>query len=375
MPVKELDASESYSFEPTPLRVSLTGVTADTGVTLQALDQAGNESASHRLSAIEMILTPQPRRLRLVAIPGASTTFAPGTQLGLSLRTEGASSESEQIIVSQFDVGAFSSCEMAVLEFAVGRSVITVAGGRSPESGAPLGGPAGSTGGIVVGEQDWLQPGRYAFRDAARSEHVEQTTSSWGLVVDGSASMAALHAAGQLDDLLVLVAGVMVEWTGRAAQGAAVTAPRQFVEVTSAQDDPRHLSATAFGEREPASCCELAPAIAHVAARFGGEGLVVVVTDGVPADVDGVAGLLQDTPRLALSLVTLGRSRFSLPADLPQQWWEEELWALDPLAGLPNVRVVALAGGGNGSPSVELGEGRPAQLAARLTQPLGAGRP
>jgi len=375
VPVKELDASESYSFASTPLRIVLTGITADAGVTLQAVDQAGNESASHRLSAIEMILTPQPRRLRLVATPSSSTTFAPGMHVGLSLRTEGASAEPEQIIVSQVDVGAFSSHEIAVLEFAVGKSVITVTGGRSPERVTPEGIASAPTEDSGAGDQAWLQPGRYAFRDAVRSTHVEQSTLSWGLVLDGSASMAALHAAGQLDELLVLVAGVMVEWTGRTADGAALTGPRQFVEVPSAAQDPRNLSASAFTDREPASYCELAPAIDCLATRMGGEGVVVVVTDGVPADVEAIVHLMEANPRLTQSLVTIGQSKHSVPADVPQQWWEEELSALDPLAALTNVRIVALGRGTGVAPCVDLGDGRPAQLAAKLISPLRVSSP
>jgi hypothetical protein len=55
---------------------------------------------------------------------------------------------------------------------------------------------------------------------------------------------------------------------------------------------------------------------------------------------------------------------------MPRDWWEEELSALEPLACLPNVRIVALGRGAGGSPSIELGDGRPAQLAAQLISPL-----
>jgi hypothetical protein len=182
--------------------------------------------------------------------------------------------------------------------------------------------------------------------------------------------MAALHAAGQLDDLLVLAAGVMVEWTGRAADAVALTGPRTFVEVPSARQDPRRLSAFAFTDREPALYAELAPAIKWVADRLDGDGVVVVVTDGVPADVDAIARLMEGRPRLVQALVTTGRSKYSLPLDMPRDWWEEELSALEPLACLPNVRIVALGRGAGGSPSIELGDGRPAQLAAQLISPL-----
>jgi hypothetical protein len=369
VPVKELDESESYTFASTPLRVILTGVDADAGVRLQAVDQAGNESASHRLSAIEMILTPKPRRLRLVATPGTSATFAPGTHVGLSLRTEGPNAGSEQIIVSQFDVGAFDSREIAVLEFAVGKSVITVTSSRAPAAHTPKASGFVPSANAEVPDQEWLQSGRYAFRSAVGSKHVQQTAASWGLVLDGSASMAALYAAGQLDDLLLLAAGVMVEWTGRTAGAAAFTRPRQFVGVSSAGQDPRTLSSSAFTDREPALYSQLAPAIQSVGADLGGDGVVVVVTDGVPSDVDAIADLMARSPRLVLSLVTIGRSKYSLPADLPEQWWEEELSAMDPLAGLSNVRIVALGRGTGGSPSVELRDARPSQLAACLIRP------
>src|SRR5690348_4013025 len=118
MAIRELDAGQSHTFPSTALRVQLTGASPNAGVLLRALDQAGDESVTVRLTDIEVVLTPQPRRLRLVATPSNGGSFPAATSLGLTLRTEGASVVGEQILVSAVDVGALMSHEVAVLEFA-----------------------------------------------------------------------------------------------------------------------------------------------------------------------------------------------------------------------------------------------------------------
>src|SRR4051812_44362262 len=123
MLIKELDPGQSHTFGLFPLRVEITGAPATGVVRLMAVDQAGHESVTVRLTDTEVVLTPQPRRLRIVAEPVGGGSFPGGLRIGLAIRNEVANVASEQVLVSAIDVGALSSHEIAVLEFAADRSI------------------------------------------------------------------------------------------------------------------------------------------------------------------------------------------------------------------------------------------------------------
>jgi hypothetical protein len=404
MATKELDPGQQHTFALAPLRVQLTG-TFGAGVVLRAVDQAGAESpqATVRLTESEMVLTPQPRRVRLVASP-AGGSFAAGTTLGLMVRTEGANVAADQVMVSPFDVGALKSREIAVIEFAEGRSVLSVL--AAPGGGSPLVAPPPSSAqadsrlasaqaapaspaapapayGAAAPRQDllgdddqlpWLQSGRYAFRDADKvsgsGPGPEAPVTSWGIVLDGSASMRRLWSEGHLEDLITLVAGIGVEWT-RTWPGAAVAAGVKVTNNPSALRDPVALLAAGFGTLEPSSWSNLATGVEQAFGLLGRDGLVLVLTDGVPGDVDRLAALASALPQARIGLVTLGRSGYGLPSDGPCDWWSEELAGLEDLAALANVRVAAVQRRDDGS--LNLSERRPAELALALTGPARRG--
>jgi hypothetical protein len=406
MATKELDPGQQHTFALAPLRVQLTG-TFSAGVVLRAVDQAGDESphTTVRLTESEMVLTPQPRRVRLVASP-AGGSFAAGTTLGLMVRTEGANVAADQVMVAPFDVGALESREIAVIEFAEGRSVLSVLaapGGRSPVVAAPpvaaqpdgglasaqaapvtsapaaSGTPRAGSRNDLLGDDDqlpWLQAGRYAFRDADKVAGAgpgpEAAVSSWGIVLDGSASMRRLWSDGHLDDLITLVAGIAVEWT-RTWPGAAIAAGVNVANNPSALRDPGALLAAGFGALEPSSWSSLATGVEQALGLVGRDGFVLVVTDGVPGDVERLAALASAVPQARIGVVTVGCSGYGLPSDGPCEWWSEELAGLEDLAALPNVRVAAVQRRDDGS--LNLSERRPAELALALTGPARRGAP
>lgn len=395
MATKELDPGQRHTFALTPLRVQLTG-SFGPGVVLRAVDQAGAESTQGmmRLTAAEMVLTPQPRRVRLVASPPGGS-FPAGTTVGLMVRTEGANVVADQVMVAPFDVGALDSREVAVIEFAEGRSVLSViaAPGAGARPAAPnqretlastaavASAPQGAAAPLATvfraqglgGEDDqlpWLKPGRYALRDAAKvagsGPGPDAPAAAWGMVLDGSASMRGVHRAGGLRELVRLVAGIAVEWT-RTWPGAAVVASVETANQPAGLRDPDALLRGAYEYREPSSWSSVAQGVQRAIGLVGQEGFVVVVTDGVPGDVERLAAVASAHPAVRIGVVAVGQSAFGLASDGACNWWAEELAGFGELGALTNVRLVAVRRGADGP--LDLSGRRPAEIALALTGP------
>lgn len=391
MATKELDPGQQHTFTLAPLRVQLTGAFGP-GVVLRAEDQSGAESSvgSMRLTDAELVLTPQPRRVRMVASPGTES-FAPGTTIGLMVRTEGANVVAEQVMVAPTDVGALEKREIAVIEFAEGRTVLRVLaapGGRNlaapvpptqlpgqqaagQHAIAPAPRPHPTPGPQLHGDDaslPWLQPGRYAFREAGKlagsAPGPEAPPTTWGLILDGSASMRSARGLASLTDLVTLVTGIAVEWT-HSWPSAMLAAGVEIHGDETALRDPRSLLRTAYDDTEPSSWSTLAAGTEQAMLSVGIEGCVLLVTDGVPSDVDALMLAARRYPGARIALVTTGRSALGLPSDGGCDWWAEELAGLSELAALPNVRVAAVQRRADGS--LELGDKRAAELALALT--------
>lgn len=378
MAIKELDPGERHTTGLFPWRVQLTGNAA--GAVLRAVDQAGHESdTTVRLRSTEIVVMPEPRRLRLVAQPSDGGVFAPGTSIGVTLLTEGAMSSADQVLVSSVDVGALPSYEIATLEFATDRTVVSVPSGRRT---APVDvAEAVVTGGSGSGPRQlppeaidevahpWIQPGRYALRDAEQRGAVVDAPDGWSLVVDGSASMLELHQSGELERLVETASGVMIQWTGRWAS-ASVAAGVTRTSRPAARHNPVELLTAAFEGTEPASGVALAAAIRDASTPLPPGGAVLVVTDGVPGDVEQITALVAEKPGLRVFVVVVGKSRFGVHSDRQGfDWWRDELFGYTQLAKAPNAVVVSLAPGADGA--VPLGSDRAAELASALTAKIG----
>ena len=380
MSIIQLNAGERHTFALSALRIQLTGTTAAVA-TLSALDQAGGESVDVRLGPTEVVMTPQPRRLRLVARPSAGSSFPAGTTIGLTLFTEGASSMLEQVLVTPYDAGALETYELGVLEFATDRSVLTVSGtGRlapkeaqvettlvsstiydSARTPAATPVPAATR----VEDHTWLRAGRYALRDAGQLGTLAAPSSgAWAVVLDGSISMFSLQSSGALPQLLELVCGTVVSWTDTWPSRCVLTGATT-VDVPEAVTSPRALCA-ALEAAQPWSSGLLAPAVASAARTVGAGGMVLAVTDGAPSDVQVLADLARQAPDRLFRYVATGTSAHGLPSDQEDRpFWHEELGGFDALEGLPNVSVAAIRT--RADDTLQLDGRRVAELALRLT--------
>lgn len=383
MAIKELDAGQKHTFAPTALRVELTGAAHGGGIVLTAVDQAGHESETVRLTDVDVVLTPEPRRLRLVAAPTRGGSFPAGTSLGLTLRTEGASVAAEQILVSTVDVGALAHHELAVLEFASDRAILTVSSTRGGH--APVAPPRSRSESFISGElwdgaaaaaartgpddseSTWLRWGRYAFRDAHKLGTSGPPPTGWGIVLDGSASMCRLHSLGQLESLLHVVCGTYVQWAGEWPLVSMVAGVRALT-VDAAATDPLLLANAAFGEAEPSSWSSICETTRAALRRIPPAGAMLIVTDGVPGDIERLIALSAENPAVRFTIVTTGVSRFGLTSDGEPDWWAEELLGLDRFASAANCAAVAVRLRVDNQ--LELGEARAAELALAITSPL-----
>lgn len=364
----------------TPLRVTLTGVDTSSGVVLAPVDTPDADRRLQRVSQVELVVLPRSGRLVLEVRSSDGGPLPAGANVGLSVRPERDEAAAWQALVASTDVGALVTHPLAELTFAEGKGRLTALAGPRPGASAvptPVAsaerrpahrdepGPVSSVG--ATAEDSWQAPGLYAFREAVRETAAGPPPTSWGLVLDGSISMRRLDAGGTLDRLIELVSAVMLQWVKSYPAHCAV-AGVTTTDVPSAAWQPSELARHAFVGQEPSSWSSLAGTCARVLRSLPAHGALVLVTDGVPGDVDEIARLAAQESGTRFFVVTAGTSSCGVEADQPVGWWQEELAGAAPLLGLPNVTIVALPvrTAGNGAWSVDLTGARPAQLAARM---------
>lgn len=361
---RELTPGMSMEFPPVPLRLALTGVTD--GVRVRTVGPGSVEAGGRRVSDTELIVLPIEGTYRVDAVPAVGPAFPASSRLGIDITTDSATVESRQGFLQPADVGALQSIELVTVSFRAGGWVVTAAPtarqpGARRVSLARNGQHPQPEGQIDDKTHPWVGPGRFAYRSALSNGARMRPTGdrSWALVLDSSASMRSAFRPSELEHLVILVAGIFGEWTGRPPAAAYATGLTQPHRVP--HPDPRALAAVSFNDAQPASWSIVTPAIRASAGTIGGPGAVVVVTDGVPGDVADLLALAQDEPALDLFIVTTGISRFGLSTDTRgREAWEEELSGLEPVAALPNVRIAALARG------LDLDEERSAAFASAL---------
>lgn len=364
--IHELAPGQAHQFVLAALNVTLTGSSAQqpdlsSAIELRAVDQAGQESVTVRLTSLQVILTPEPRRLRLMAFPTRSETFSPNTVVGLTVRTEGTAND--QALVPPVDVGSLASFELAVLEFAPGRSVLTAAG--IAVASVP-GGPATPD----VSKHPWLRAGQYAVREAemrAPGAIPSDAVSRWGLVLDGSASVQRTQAA--LTDLVQLGAGINTAHSRAWPVQVLVTGPDTAVGQPPTSS-PEQLLEAVTAAPEASSWCHLAGPARALAEQVGPGGRVLMAAAAVPGDVADLAEVARAHHDVAFQLLVPGTSVHGLPADAAAASGvgAEQHLGTGSLTGLANVRVVSVGTTDEGTAA--LSDPRPAQLALAL---LGTG--
>lgn len=349
MPINELDPGERYSFAPVPMRIRVTGVPESGGVRLDIVDGAGGQAAMRRLSTTEVILLPQVGRFSLNLKSAGAPAFAHGLRLGLDFRNELAQGGQEQIVLTAHNVGALAEYAIAVLDMGELRADLAVADAHEvviPDAGTPTRidpirlidepEPASE---VAPSKADWAARGRDAYRAVYGAQ--PQSRQAWAVCLDASASMLLPQRTGALLELVELTAGVMQTATATGPVALRATPAGRPISVPVSSQYPRALVSAAFDQVEPRSSARLAPAIAGLAQELPEGGVIVVVSDGVPSDIDEVAAIISERPNLRTCFVAFATSSHGLPGQLPTSTWQEELTGLSAIAG-PRCRVIAV---------------------------------
>lgn len=366
--MRELALGETDSFPAAVLRARLTHAPAH--VRLAAVDHDGRDVTFRRFDddPATVLVSPDRGGCRLVATPTSAPTFADASRIGLDLRVDGSQAEARQVLVDAVDVGALREHILGQLDLADGRWQLT-AGAAEPvdpdawDLGLGGGGPSPQPfARLDELEHPWLSRGRYALRRATDGRTPPPVTGeTWSLLVDASASIRAVLSPERLVALAELTAGILAEQTGRLPVGVAGTGRRDEVGRGDPGLPPGDVVAAALAEPAP-SWSIVADSVGIAIAQ--GSRVVLLLTDGPPADTHQLAQLLRARTAVRLLVVALGRSAYSLPSDRPagSASGVEELGALVDLAELTNVTLTAVAVEGLDD------ERRAAELAAALTE-------
>lgn len=336
------------------LDAKLTG--ASQGVRLRALAGDDREVAESRQTDAEVSVRPVPGTgaIRLVAVPVVGTIFAPGTRLGVEVRGgAGAAGDGTQVLVSQVDVGAYTSIELARYDYVPARGWrVTAAGSQEASTFDFLSEDAPTPAVAALDERlyPWIGSGRYALRQArAGSSAARPTGEPWALVVDSSASMRPLFDDAGLRAAVGLLGGIVAELTGNLPTAAGVTGRRQPAWISAAEADPLALVPEVLATTQPASWSLLLPALTSATSK--GARVVAVLTDGAPADLEELPKFLEQQPGV-LVLMTVATNPAPDVVAEPGTTSPLELQSFDHVSHLPQVRLAALPMGA-GAASVD----------------------
>jgi hypothetical protein len=342
----ELGAGQTASLPAgSYLDAKLTG--SSLGIRLMALGGNDRGVAEPRQAEGEVTVRPiaDAGSIRLVAVPVQGATFEPGTRIGVELRSgAGAVVDGPQILVRQTDIGAFTSVELARLEYHAdsGWRVTAVGGQEAAAFDFLLENPP-VIAGIDEREHPWIGPGRYALRRARDGCAATRPTGQpWALVVDSSASMRPLFDEDGLTAAIGLLAGVVAELTGNLPLAAGVTGRSQPNWFTAATEHPEALAPEVLTTTQPASWTLVKPAITEASAK--GAGIVAILLDGAPADLETLPALLQQRQELTVLIAVASRSAPNVTGHAHSEV-SPELSSFDHLTGFPRLRIAQMTVG------------------------------
>ncbi|RRD46037.1 hypothetical protein [Tessaracoccus sp. OH4464_COT-324] len=269
------------------------------GVELLLLNAAGaSVEPSFRKTPTEVVVLPD-EALTVVARCTSGGSFPPDTRIGVSLRS--MSNPADEVVRPPLDAGGRAS--VALVEI-VGGTIVDLAHDSSDSDRA------------------WQQRGHRAFH--INHPGSRQPGRAWVAVVDGSASGAARNPE-RYHAFLELVLAVATAAYRRQADRVLV-AGQPTMEMTQAMEADEVDWAGCLPER-PAPWPMLGDAVRSALASLPEDASVVLIVEGVMVDYREVAELLAGREHI---VVAIGKSRFGARAvDRPQEFWEEELAALE----------------------------------------------
>ncbi|MDT4994070.1 MAG: hypothetical protein QOH97_3962 [Actinoplanes sp.] len=336
MPVTVLSAGDSLPTRASALEIGwqIRGERPDQVIV--AFEVAGERAAVHvqHIGPQNLLLTGWSEAVALVArptVPGAVFVDGVGLDVQITVRSDNVSGD--QIVLPPFDVSSTRAAHLLTVTPAGDGCIVAV----SSSAGSPA---ARLDPGSLVQRAAWSarrQSGTQTLPD-----HLRRTVS---VAVDQSASMLPHHRSGAVQSLLEMLFGVNL-----------LCGTAEAVPVWSLESPPRRLSrsldrTTVLGyadaelSRGPfSSGSTLAPLIEQID-RSGTGDACVVMTDGVPADLDAVTTALSARTRpVTWHLLAIATG----PDDPAVQTepWRDELRALGPAVRAGFLTVASVSPGG-----------------------------
>ncbi len=321
MAVRQLTPGASIPAPAGPLRVRLD---SPPGVQLELRDESGAQIVpTHRVSPVEAIIMPGTKPTLIGAV-GSGQPFPPATLAGVTV--SGVSPGGDLFVRPQADIGGRSFAALVRLTEA-----------PKPQLRDALEVPREVQEPFLP--RAWHRVGSYAYH--AHHDDFSEARVPWALVVDASAGMMLASRRHQVGALLECVIGIVGSAMG--------SAPAAFL--TCASPNPRDIRSginsealdwqAVLGDR-PSPWSRVMPAVEQAVRGMRNDGILVLVTNGVPVDVEQLETWSTHTHR-RLILIMLGRSHFECVRSLrPVAEWDDELSAIGPLAAQPRTTVVSI---------------------------------
>ena len=315
--------------------------------------------AVSQTGAEQLLISTLPEAVEVVVrCPGG--TFPNGLGISAQLTLRIGDTEVDRYILPRADISGTSGATLVVLSPHAGFWQIDIPADLVRQTGPPEGeGPPGPTSGVP--QVGLAQEAAYAARRSAGVARLPQhRRSELHLAVDRSASLLPLVRDGSGQALLELLLGVngVAGSQPDVALWSLDSLPRSVpAGLTPANVDGRWVGA--FGAQAQTGGTLLAPLVAATHTPTGAR-TVVVLTDGVPADLDELRAALgtarAEGSRTRWHLLALARSAGDPGVQLEP--WRDELQPLAPLVADGLLSCSAL------SPELS-----PGWLVTRLTEP------
>jgi hypothetical protein len=320
MAVRQLAPGASVPAPAGALRVRLDG---PQGVQLEIRDEAGGHvTPTHQVSSTEAIIIPG-ERPRIIGAVSAGQPIPPGSLAGLTISGVSAG---DQYVRPQVDIGGRT--------FA---ALVRLTETPNPRLSDALEVPLEAHDPFVP--RPWHRVGSYAYH--AHHDDFSEARVPWAIVVDASAGMLLQSRRAEVGTLIECLIGILGSAMGSAPTGVLTCSSPVPREIKTSVDAEPVDWRVALGD-DPSPWSRVTPAVEAAAGGLRNDGLLVLVTNGVPVDLEQLQTWSSKTGR-RLIMILLGRSPYEcIRALTPVAPWDDELSALGPLAAHPRVTLVSV---------------------------------
>jgi len=280
------------------------------------------------MSPTEAIVVPTGRALLIGGVPPITgQPFPPGTLVGATIVA--AAGSGDELVRPRVDVGGRAFAGLVRVDPGNPPQISDALEIRVEEAVKPL------------VNRPWYQVGSYGYH--AHHDGGRQRRGPWSLALDATSSLLSQTRRAEVSALLEAVIGIMVTARGTAPARATLCSFPDPVDFTEALDAD-NVDWNAILDRQPSPWRRLAGGLKRASDAVGADGVVVCVSDGLPADL---SELERADAGAQLILVVLGTGpKDYLPSRRPTQAWRNELAPLDAMErrGVIVVSIDDLAG-------------------------------